>query len=75
MSSSYQISFFSATLLLKQPVTYDRVIACCDNVLEIESKNTKALYRKAVSKYHKNDFEASLELFNSAKVLPNGETG
>ena len=54
---------------------YQRVIECCDAVLEFDATNAKALYRKASAKYSNKDYETALELFTEAQKQPDGLKG
>lgn len=64
----------SACLLNCDEPNYGKVVSYCDQVIELDPSNIKAIYRKGVAQYYLNQFENSLKTLNLAKNLPTGLT-
>ncbi|GBN90778.1 Peptidyl-prolyl cis-trans isomerase D [Araneus ventricosus] len=54
---------------------YDRALEDCDEALDIESKNPKALYRRGQAFHGKGDYERSLvDLHEALRLAPNDKS-
>ena len=65
----------SACLLTRDPPSYSRVLEKCENALERQPDNIKALYRKGVALYHLERVEQSMEVFEKIEKLSQDSLG
>ena len=66
---------FSACLLQVPDPSYAKVVQYCDQVLQVNPSNTKALFRKGRALYHQKDIDCALRVLKEAINLPDGQKG
>ena len=72
--SVIKLSVSACILRMPSPV-YTRVLQYCDQVIEMSSTNTKALFRKGVALYHLGEPEKAIHVLEKAQKQPGGEGG
>lgn len=65
----------SACLLKSEPVRYERVVECCQQVTAIQPGNVKGWYRLGLAHHNLRDFDAAKAALKEANQIAEGQGG
>ena len=67
------MAFFSLACLLKlEPVRYERVVECCQEVTTLQPGNVKGWYRLGLAHHNLRDFDAAKAALKEANLIADG---